>query len=189
MTSKRIKSIIKTKKGGESFMQNIISKQKGFTLVEILIVVVILGILAGVVIPQFTSSSEDAKLSTLRTDLTALRSAMELYYNTHNNTYPGAVTSNYLGHATDEEWFVDQLTLYTNANGEAVSVKDATHKYGPYLKNGIPVNPFDDDNTVTVDVVEDDLAVAAADQSGGWLFFALTGQFFANDSDASHGSL
>ncbi|MHC4286068.1 MAG: type IV pilin protein [Planctomycetota bacterium] len=39
--------------------------EKGFTLVEILIVVVILGILAAIVIPQFTSASVDAKESLL----------------------------------------------------------------------------------------------------------------------------
>jgi len=160
-------------------------KQTGFTLVEILIVIIILGILAGVVIPQFTSSSKDAKLSTLTTNLRAMRSAVLLYYIEHNHAYPGEVTSNYGGHATNEEWFVDQLTLYTDADGEAQSVKDATHKYGPYLKHGIPVNPFDDLNKVKVDVIEKDLSLSSDDGTGGWKFFALTGQFFANDG--AHG--
>ena len=42
---------------------------RGFTLVEILIVVVILSVLAAIAIPQFNSSTEDAKLSALDTDL------------------------------------------------------------------------------------------------------------------------
>jgi general secretion pathway protein G len=159
--------------------------QTGFTLVEILIVIIILGILAGVVIPQFTSSSEDAKLSTLTTNLRVLRSAVLLYHIQHNKTYPGAKDSNFNGHAAKEEWFVDQLTLYTDAKGEAVSVKDATHKYGPYLKSGIPVNPFDDSNAVIVDNSENDLSLASEDGTGGWKFFVLTGQFFANDG--AHG--
>ncbi|MEL7087296.1 MAG: prepilin-type N-terminal cleavage/methylation domain-containing protein, partial [Planctomycetota bacterium] len=54
-------------------------KAKGFTLVEILIVVVILGILAAIVIPQFTSASESAKASSLVTQLQSLRSQLELY--------------------------------------------------------------------------------------------------------------
>ncbi|MHC4292957.1 MAG: type IV pilin protein, partial [Planctomycetota bacterium] len=52
--------------------------KKGFTLVEILIVVVILGILAAIVIPQFTDASTEAKISSLRSDLQMMRSQIEL---------------------------------------------------------------------------------------------------------------
>jgi prepilin-type N-terminal cleavage/methylation domain-containing protein len=48
--------------------------RKGFTLVEILIVVIILGILAAIVIPQFTNASEDARKSNMRSQLQTLRS-------------------------------------------------------------------------------------------------------------------
>ncbi|MEM9111640.1 MAG: prepilin-type N-terminal cleavage/methylation domain-containing protein, partial [Planctomycetota bacterium] len=48
--------------------------RKGFTLVEILIVVVILGILAAIVIPQFTNASEAAKASSVLSQLQTLRS-------------------------------------------------------------------------------------------------------------------
>ena len=168
-------------------MDNKFRNQKGFTLVEILIVVIILAILAGVVIPQFSSSSDEAKLSVLQSDLATMRGAAELYYHQHNSTYPGGVTSNYSGHATNAEWFVDQLTLYTDIDGEAVAVKDATHKYGPYIKKGIPINPFDDSNTVTVDDTEDDLTAATDDGAGGWKFYTQTGQLFANDG--AHGNL
>ena len=161
--------------------------QKGFTLVEILIVVIILAVLAAIVVPQFSSSTEDAKLSVLKNDLSTMRSAVEIYYHQHNSTYPGNKNSNYNGHATKKEWFVDQLTLYTNVKGEAVSIKDAEHKYGPYLKKGIPVNPFDNSNNVTIDIVKDDLAEATADGAGGWIFFTKTGQLFANDG--THGEL
>ena len=175
--------------GGEQKMGDVCRKQKGFTLVEILIVVIILAILAGVVVPQFSSSTEEAKLSVLQSDLITLRAAVELYYHQHNaanNVYPGDVTSNYAGHATNAEWFVDQLTLYTDINGEAVAAKDATHKYGPYIKRRIPVNPFNDLNTVEIDDVETDLTAATDDGGHGWKFYTQTGQLFADDG--AHGN-
>jgi len=53
--------------------------RKGFTLVEILIVVVILGILAAIVIPQFTSAADETKQASLRSNLQTIRSQIELY--------------------------------------------------------------------------------------------------------------
>ena len=66
-----------------------VKNRDGFTLIEMLIVIIILGILAMVIIPQITVSQEDAKISTLKTNLGGIRSAIEMYYTQHNNTYPG----------------------------------------------------------------------------------------------------
>ena len=62
--------------------------KRGFTLVEILIVVVILGILAAIVIPQFTQASTEAKENSLCSNLQSLRSQIELYKCQHNDTAP-----------------------------------------------------------------------------------------------------
>src|SRR5437868_4840092 len=51
---------------------------RGFTLVEILIVVIILGILAAIVIPQFANASSDARLTNLRTSLANVRNQIEI---------------------------------------------------------------------------------------------------------------
>lgn len=59
-----------------------------FTLIEILVVVVILGILAAVVIPQFTHASSDASSSSLRAQLHAIRSQVELYRVRHQGVLP-----------------------------------------------------------------------------------------------------
>jgi prepilin-type N-terminal cleavage/methylation domain-containing protein len=62
--------------------------KKAFTLVEILIVVVILGILAAIVIPQFTKASEDAQMGNAKTQLATVRRMIELYRVKNNGQYP-----------------------------------------------------------------------------------------------------
>ena len=62
--------------------------RKGFTLVEILIVVIILGILAAIVIPQFTNASTDARKNSLSSQLQTMRSQFELYKLQHNDKLP-----------------------------------------------------------------------------------------------------
>ena len=52
---------------------------RAFTLIEILIVVVILGILAAIVIPQFTDAADDANEASMRSQLQTVRSQVELY--------------------------------------------------------------------------------------------------------------
>jgi len=61
---------------------------RGFTLVEILIVVIILGILAAIVIPQFSSASQDSRISSLKSQLQTVRSAIQVYQMQHMDTLP-----------------------------------------------------------------------------------------------------
>jgi len=56
------------------------NKQQGFTLIELTIVIIILGILAASAIPKFTNLSSDARLATLKGMEGALRSGINLIY-------------------------------------------------------------------------------------------------------------
>jgi prepilin-type N-terminal cleavage/methylation domain-containing protein len=56
---------------------------RGFTLIEILIVVVILGILSSIVIPQFTNATENAEETSSRAQLNILRGQMSMYWVTN----------------------------------------------------------------------------------------------------------
>ncbi|GIW73779.1 MAG: hypothetical protein KatS3mg103_0301 [Phycisphaerales bacterium] len=62
--------------------------RKAFTLVEILIVVVILGILAAIVIPQFTNASEEAQTSSAASQLSTVRNQIELFRVRNNGQAP-----------------------------------------------------------------------------------------------------
>src|SRR6266567_3397244 len=62
-------------------------RSAGFTLVEIMVVVVILGILAATIIPQFRGTAQDAKVSTAKSTVAELESALERLY-IHLDRYP-----------------------------------------------------------------------------------------------------
>lgn len=159
---------------------------RGFTLVELLIVVMILGIIAGIAIPQFTNSSDQAKDAATESDLTALQNAVEMYYHQHGGRYPGAFKASdgteVDNKAQAEEAFEKQLTLYTDSQGRASNSKDATYRYGPYIKKSLPVNPFNGASGVTCDISEADITVAEgnAGDGTGWKFYIKTGRVIAN---------
>lgn len=62
--------------------------RKAFTLVEILIVVVILGILAAIVVPQFTNATQDAQGGNIQAQLDTLNNQIELWKARHNGQLP-----------------------------------------------------------------------------------------------------
>jgi len=166
-------------------MVQIMRSNKGFTLVELLIVVIILGVLAAVIIPQFGSSTADAKLAALNATLGEMRNATERYYHDHNSVYPGAKKVTDGNDASANECvtaFTEQLTRYSTSAGVTAAVKSATAKYGPYIKKAaLPNNPFNDLATVLCDVAEDDITVAASSGTAGWKFYTITGRLVAND--------
>ncbi len=132
-------------------------RQSGFTLVELLIVVIILGILAAVVIPQFNTAAAESKEAALASNLATIRQAIELYKVQHADTFPSSL--------------VNQLTLQTDAAGNTTGTK-----YGPYIRNAFPANPINGSNAVK------SAATMPATPSGteGWAYATGTGEFRAN---------
>ncbi len=175
------------------------TQNNGFTLIELLIVVVILGILAAVIVPQLSGSTDNAKLESLKTNLASIRSAIDLYKQDHG-VYPGTNAATGAscpnggtpgtGAARTKEAFASQLTMYTNAAGQACSTTDSTFKYGPYLKTtktgtaGLPKNPITGVNTVTFPTTSGDLSLTSSNSAGtgGWLYDEVTGKFIADDN-------
>ena len=151
----------------------------GFTLVELLIVVVILGVLAAIAIPQFSASTDDSKVAALDTSLNNLRTAIELYYQQHGH-YPSSVTGGGSYAVDTEATFTAQLANYTSAAGVVNTTKTPVFKYGPYLKKAtLPAEPINNIATVQI-VVTGTLGMTAAGGAGGWKFDNKTGQLIAN---------
>ena len=126
--------------------------QRGFTLVEILIVVIILGILAAIVIPQFTSASQDARKNSLTSQLQTLRSQIELYKLQHLDQLPSQLVGG------TPAW--DQLINKTNNAGTTGTT--SAFPFGPYLQSA-PINSLNGQSA---------MLVVTADQTLGG---ALTG--------------
>ncbi len=151
--------------------------KSGFTLVEILIVVVILGILAAIVIPQFTSAGTEAKEANLLSNLQAVRSQIELYKIHHKDELPGT-------QATND--FATAMTTKTNQYGQdsTQAADPTTCRFGPYMQK-IPENPFTNISTVTEGVAK----VTTGSDTGGWNFVNSgtstdLGLFQATDDEA-----
>ena len=66
-----------------------LNRPHGFTLIEIMVVVVILGILAATIIPQFMGTTDDAKIGAAKAHVAELESALERFY-IHMDRYPTA---------------------------------------------------------------------------------------------------
>ena len=124
------------------------NRGKGFTLVEILIVVVILGILAAIVVPQFAGAANEARTGNVLTQTSTLETQLELYAARNNGIYPDLVG-------------VGWGTVGDNADPE-------TMIGGGYLK-AAPVNPHaEGDGTGVAAFTAADPAAADAAAEALW---------------------
>lgn len=174
-----------------------VRRQNGFTLVELLIVAIILAILAAIVIPQFTETTTDARQSALRANLSAIRGAIALYRQQHNQ-YAAASTSTGgtctggtagTGALETQDALREQLTRYTNVAGQSCSLTvGGTFEFGPYLKGGVlPANSISGSNVVAIvgaaAASAGDLEMTGDGSAQGWKYDVTSGKFIANDTN------
>lgn len=146
------------------------SRRSAFTLIEVLIVVVIMAVLAATIIPQFASSTTDAKASALKFNLHGLRQQIEMYKLQHNGVAP-ALT----GGTLPGMLFATDVAGATNNSITPTS----TYPFGPYVQGGaLPANPFD--GTVTVTQISTFPPTATAGTGQGWLYEPTSGQLAPN---------
>jgi prepilin-type N-terminal cleavage/methylation domain-containing protein len=106
-------------------MRGVLSNQKGFTLVEIMMVVIIIGILAVLAIPRYQKYTLESKLSEVHVAVGEIKTGMEKYYNSHGNRYPRVVSTDGLSDmelrlridlGAQENWIFDIETVTSGTN-------------------------------------------------------------------------
>jgi general secretion pathway protein G len=143
----------------------------GFTLIEVLIVVMIMAVLAATLIPKIAVSTNDAKQSALKHNMSVLRSQIELYCNDHVGKYP------VIG-----DGGLPQITGATNAAGQ-IGIAGPSFPFGPYLVGPVPPNPFDDSNHVTAVAQPGKEPSGVVGTAGGWQYDETNGSVWPNHPD------
>lgn len=131
---------------------------KGFTLVEILIVVVILGILAAIVVPQFTNAANEARGGNVATQESTMTSQIELWAARNNGVYPD------LGGAVSWDDLVSQ--------GYFKAVPTNPFASGTLAQRS-SIASYGDADTTAEDIA--DAAAAASPADGAWLYNQANG--------------
>lgn len=137
-----------------------LTRHTGFTLVEVLIVVLIIGILAMAVAPKFVDASTNARRSTLQSSLQTVRQQIEVYKVQHGSNAPNV---NELG-ASDTGNFVARLIGKTDPSGKI----NPAGRCGPYLRVW-PKNPYCPDN-ISQSIEFGNGITSPMDATTGWFF-------------------
>ena len=145
-------------------------RHAGFTLIEVLLVVVITAVLAGAIIPRFLGTADDAKTSSLKHNLHVMEAQLEIYRAQHLNRYP-----------TIQDNALPQFIGATNTAGE-IGQSGPKYPFGPYVIEA-PMNPFDGSKAVTAVAVPGQKPSGVVNALGGWQFDESTGAFWPNHAE------
>ncbi|MBI2104562.1 MAG: type II secretion system major pseudopilin GspG [Candidatus Omnitrophica bacterium] len=100
------------------------TQKRGFTLVELMLVVVIIGVLAAMVVPRLAGRTEQAKIARAKSDIASIGVALDLY-------------------ELDAGQYPDSLEALTAREAPSHLSDEARAKWnGPYLKRGLPKDPW-----------------------------------------------
>lgn len=138
--------------------------RRAFTLVEILIVVVILGIMAAIVVPKFSNAGMESRENMLKENLRILRTQISIYHVHHWDTSPGYDSA---GNPSAQA-VVDQLTMFTDNDGNTNATASEVFEHGPYMSE-MPENPLNGQSSITIINDADSLPVQPNNNTG-WIY-------------------
>ncbi len=155
-----------------------VARGHGFSLVELVVVVTIIGVLASIAVPRVSRGASAAQKNALQATLANVRKAIDVYYAEHGK-YPGYDSATGL---RDNDAFGEQLLMYSDRSGKTNAAPSSTYRYGPYLRSPFPKNPRNNLDTVYVKAVPGD--ADPADGTVGWVAVLSHGYFGVSLSDA-----
>jgi general secretion pathway protein G len=138
-------------------------QHRGFTLSEIVIIVIVMGIVAAIVVPQFTNASSEARGNSVRGTLEQVRGQLDLFRTQHEGRAPGLVGM----------W---GLLTGPSDTAEVQVAAGAGHAFGPYLSKA-PVNPLNGLTAVS--------GTTGADPLAGWYYGSAGGTYTFQARDES----
>ncbi|MFZ1684990.1 MAG: prepilin-type N-terminal cleavage/methylation domain-containing protein [Candidatus Zixiibacteriota bacterium] len=127
---------------------------RGFTLIELVIVIVVLGILASVAVPKYRDVTNQAKESACRSSLSSLRQGIVLW----------------------------QANNIIKTGVKTFPPRDSLATVGIVMSQTIPPNPFQDDSKAPDSIVTGVTKGVVVGTRGGWAYKASTGQIWPNTS-------
>jgi type II secretory pathway pseudopilin PulG len=124
----------------------------GFTLIELVIIIVVLGILAAVAIPKYKDISGEAREAACRASLGSLRSGITI-------------------------WYANQAVKTGTATWPVI---DSLTTYGVVMANGIPANPYQNEANAPDSIVIGATKGVVVGARGGWAYNETTGEVWPN---------
>jgi type II secretory pathway pseudopilin PulG len=150
--------------------------RRAFTLLEVLIVGLTLGILALVVIPQFSRASQKTNQDRLRDTLQYVRTQIAVFKAQHLDVPPGYPHGNPTAAPTADA-FAAQMMKYSDVQFNLRDAALPAYPYGPYLRQ-LPVNAMN--GLSTVQMIGNNESIPTPDGKTGWLYKPQTQEIVAN---------